>query len=190
MVYLSIDNNTIQLLALSKTLLGQYNISNFSKKHATELIKDGVFVNVDLVASSIKEAFTAAQPQAVNEKSVFLVLPQESFAFGRFVIPSDMSEAAVDPFIQDKARSELGINISTTYYDYIISSEGSESVVLFYGLSNDVVQSVEEILQLDLRVVGAMIPVLFYQTREIHPETKHLYVRVLLHRVLDKFHRQ
>jgi hypothetical protein len=69
-----------------------------------------------------------------------------------------MSEAAVDPFIQDKARSELGINISTTYYDYIISSEGSESVVLFYGLSNDVVQNVEEILHLLQLDAASILP--------------------------------
>lgn len=158
MVYLSIDNNTIQLLALSKTLLGQYNISNFSKKHATELIKDGQFTNVDLVASSIKEAFTAAQPQSVNEKSVFLVLPQEAFVFGRFSVPSDMSEAAIDPFIQDKARSELGVNMSATYYDYIVSTEGGESVVLFYGISLEKVQAVEEVLHLLQLDIAQILP--------------------------------
>ena len=135
MVYLFLDNNSIKVLALSKTLLGQYNGSHFSKTHTTALIKKGKIVNTDLVASAIKEALTSAKPQPVTEKKVFVILPQESFFFGRYTIPSDMSDSAVEPFVKDKARSELNISIDNTYFDYIISKENGEGTVIFYGIS-------------------------------------------------------
>ncbi|KXK08550.1 MAG: hypothetical protein UZ21_OP11001000540 [Microgenomates bacterium OLB22] len=71
MVYLYLDNATIKLLALSKTMLGQYHVSAFTKKHTTQLLVDGYVHNVDILASAIKEAVLSAQPHQVQEKKSY-----------------------------------------------------------------------------------------------------------------------
>ena len=105
MIYLYLDQNTIKLFSLSKTLLGQYNISFFEKNHSNNLLENGQVVNIDILASTIKEALTSATPSPITEKEITLILPQESFSFGRYSIPVDIASSAIDPFV--KIKSEL-----------------------------------------------------------------------------------
>lgn len=165
MVYLFLDKSAIKVLALSKALLGQYTVSHFSKVHSTELLKDGQIANMDLVASAVKEALTTAKPEPISEKKVFLILPQEAFHFGRYTIPADMSDSAIEPFVKDKARSELNISIDDTHFDYIISKEDGEGTVLFYGISNDYVEKIQDTFQLiDLSLEQILPDTLAYYT--------------------------
>src|SRR3989338_5614397 len=76
MIYLYLDTNTIKLFSLSKTLLGQYNISFFEKNHSNNLLENGQVVNIDILASTIKEALTSATPSPITEKELTLILPQ------------------------------------------------------------------------------------------------------------------
>jgi Tfp pilus assembly PilM family ATPase len=91
MIYLYIGKHSIKLLGLSKTILGQFNPTFFTKNHSTDLIQNGNISGIDLVASAVKEALTNAQPNSVNDKEVTLILPQEAFTYGRFSIPADIS---------------------------------------------------------------------------------------------------
>ncbi len=153
MIYLYIGKHSIKLVSLSKTILGQFNPSLFSKNHTSELIQNGKMSSIDLVASAVKEALTGAQPTPANDKEVALVLPQEVFTYGRFTIPADISETAIMPFIKDKVRSELQISIENEQADFIISRQEQESVVLFYALNKDVFlefQQAFKLLQLKL----------------------------------------
>lgn len=153
MIYLYIGKRSIKLLSLSKTILGQFNPTLFSKTHSSDLIHDGAISSIDLVASAIKEGLTNAQPQVVNEKDVTLILPQEVFTYGRFNIPADISETAIMPFIKDKVRAELQISIDSEQADFVIAHQEQESVVLFYALKKEVFleyQQVCRLLQLKL----------------------------------------
>ena len=148
MIYLYIGNNSVQLLGLSKTILGQFNPTLFAKTHTTALIENGAPASIDVVASVIKEAFINAQPTSVNDKEVTVVLPQEVFTYGRFNIPADISESAVMPFINDKVRAELKISIDAEQADFIITQQEQESVVLFYALKKDVFLEFQQIFKL------------------------------------------
>lgn len=153
MIYLYIGKNSIQLLGLSKTILGQFNPSIFGKTHASELIQNGAMTGIDLVASAIKEALTNAQPTPITEKDVTLILPQEVFTYGRFTIPTDISETAIMPFIKDKVRADLQISIESEQADFIMTQQEQESMVLFYALKKDgflEFQQVFKLLQLKL----------------------------------------
>jgi len=153
MIYLYIGKNNIKLLGLSKTILGQFNPSLFSKTHSTELIQNGALSSIDLVASAIKDALTNAQPTIITEKDICLILPQEAFVYGRFPIPSDISETAIMPFIKDKVRSELQISIDSEQADFIITRQEQENVVLFYAIKKEAYleyQQVCKLLQLKL----------------------------------------
>src|SRR3989344_6574002 len=134
MVYVFIEQNRIQLLSPSKTMLGQFNTSFFDKKHTIDLLTDGKVTNVDLVASALKEGLTQAQPHIITDHEIFLILPQESFSFARFSIPGDISDAAVISFVKDKLRAEQKIDCEDMLHDFLITKEGDECTILFYGL--------------------------------------------------------
>jgi hypothetical protein len=158
MVYLYLGKNTIKVIGLNKTLLGQYNVSHFAKTHSTEFIVNGKAHSVDLIASAIKEAVTSSKPDPLTEKDVCLILPPEVFTFGRYTIPKDMSEPAVLPFIKDKVRNELKLNLDSTYHDYLINTQENDSVVIFYALDQDVFKLYEEALKLLQMRVTKIIP--------------------------------
>lgn len=106
MHYIFIDDRTIKLLNLKKTLLGQEETSYYEKKYETNLLDKGKPANLDLLASALKEVITNS---AKNDSQVTLVLPQESFLFFRAEVPSDIAPTALNSFITDKARSVLPV---------------------------------------------------------------------------------
>jgi hypothetical protein len=148
MIYLYIGKHSIKLLGLSKTILGQFNPTFFTKNHSTDLIQNGNISGIDLVASAVKEALTNAQPSSVNDKEVTLILPQEAFTYGRFSIPADISETAIMPFIKDKVRAELQISIESEQADFVISRQEDENVVLFYSLKKEAFLEYQQICKL------------------------------------------
>lgn len=158
MIYLYIGKNRIRLLTLSKTFLGQYNISHFKKTHENDLLKDGKITNVDLVASAIKEALTLAKPKEVSDKKVCLILPQDSFVFLRYDVPTDISEKAIAPFIRDKAQSTDGFDIEESLSDYLVIKQGDQSKVLIFGQKKDAFQAFDEAFKLLGLTVSAVIP--------------------------------
>ncbi|OGK55178.1 hypothetical protein A3H80_05040 [Candidatus Roizmanbacteria bacterium RIFCSPLOWO2_02_FULL_37_19] len=158
MVYLYLGEHTIKLLSLTKTLLGQYNLTSFSKTHSSPLFEDGQIKNIDLVASAIKEALTSAKPTQVSDREIVLILPQKSFTFGRYDVPKDMSDTAVLPFIKDKVRSDLNIDIENEYYDYVFRQHNNDSALIFYSQTQKNRENIDEVLKLLQLKVVKIIP--------------------------------
>lgn len=158
MVYLYIGKNSIKLLSLSKTLLGQFNISFFQKNHENDLLEDGKVKNVDLVASAVKEALTLAKPNAVTDTQVYLVLPQDSFQFVGYDIPVDISETAIAPFVRDKARAELKFDIETALYDYLLVQQDGKAKVLLYAQNKNNFSDFSQIFKLLGLTITAVLP--------------------------------
>jgi hypothetical protein len=158
MIYLYIGKNSIKLLSLSKTLLGQFSVSFFEKTHTTILLDDGDIKNVDIVASAVKEALTSARPAPVKDDNVYLVLPQESFLFARYEIPTDIQQSAIVPFVKDKARADFPFDVETSYFDFFVMSQRTESVVLFFTQKQEVYQKFAEALSLLGLSVKAVVP--------------------------------
>lgn len=134
MVYLYLDNATIKLLALSKTMLGQYHVSAFTKKHSTQLLVDGHVHNVDILASAIKEAILSAQPHQIQEKSLTIILPQTSFSFLRQDVPLGTSEQAVIPMIKDRLRTEHMIDSDHSVLTFVRLQQQTEQKASMYAL--------------------------------------------------------
>lgn len=158
MMYLYLGNNTVKVLAMTKTLLGQYTIAHFAKSHPSDFIVAGKLQGTDLIASAVKEAISNSQPEPISDKDVCLLLPQELFTFGRYTIPSDITDSAVVPFIQDKVRNDLKINLESTYHDYSVTRKDGEGTVFFYALDKDVFDSLKETLQLVQLRLSRIIP--------------------------------
>ena len=158
MVYLYVGKNSVKVLGFTKTLLGQFSIAHFSKTHSSDFIVDGKFQSIDLIASAIKEGLTNATPQAITDKEICLILPQDVFSFGRYTIPADISESAIMPFVKDKVRNELRISLETTHHDYYVKSKEAEGTVFFYGIDQDILQPLSEALSLLQLKIGRIVP--------------------------------
>jgi len=156
MLYLFLDQNTIKVLLLKKTIMGQYELFFFDKQHQTELLKLGKVVSTDLLASAIKEAVSTSK-EGLRDKIVYLILPQESFLFLRMTIPSDIAPSALQSFINDKARAEWQVNLEDFSYDYLIEKKEDQSVINLFALEKSVLAKYQEVFTLiDYKIVNVL----------------------------------
>lgn len=147
MIYLYLDKNRIKFLSLAKTFLGQYQASYFQKAYKTNLLEKGKVINVDLLASAIKEILLYS-PE-IKDKDVCLILPQDSFEFARYDVPEDISEIAIMPFIKSKINAKIDFLLEEGISDYIISKQNEgASKVLFFVQDKAVFAKYNQALQL------------------------------------------
>lgn len=145
MIFIALDNRQIKLLLLKKTLLGQFEVDFFEKKHEVALLENGTVQNVDVLASAIKEGLTNLG--ANQEKEVTLILPQQSFQFLKSDVPADVAASAVHPFVIDKARAAFQLDLDECYYDYFTKENGGVQVS-FFAIEKDRVNAFAETLAL------------------------------------------
>lgn len=158
MIYLSINRKDIKLISLSKTLLGQFHVSYFSKHYETDFITGDKLSNIDVIASAIKEALTSAHPKPIQDKQVCLILPQTAFIFTRYEVPPDISPTALLAFARDKARSEMAIQIDDYIFDYYISTQENHQYVILYGIHIKLKETLDQTLKLIDLSIKIIIP--------------------------------
>lgn len=146
MLYIKLTEREIKLFSLKKTLLGQYEVDFYEKKHETPLLEKGQAQNIDILASAIKEAVSNIAD--TQDREVYLILPQNSFEFLRADVPTDIAPTAVAAFIMDKARASLGIDMESAYSSYIMRPTDTINKVSFYAMSKSSVDGFSETLSL------------------------------------------
>jgi len=147
MLYLSLDKNHLKLLYLKKSLLNQYDVHFFEKEHQLDLLEKGKIVNLDVVASAIKEALNFFSPN-LKDNEVFLILPQECFSFLRAAVPADIAPSAIRAFIQDKARSQLEVDLEETSWECFIVENEKQKQINFFALDKPTIASYMEVFNL------------------------------------------
>ncbi len=163
MIYLFIDDHSIRVLSLKKTIFGQQETAFFHKKYETQLLKNGQIINSDLLASAIKESLNLATPIPITEKEVCLILPQEVFSFLRFEIPVDVASSAISAFIKDKARAKIPINLDEAISDSFIVESDKQKVVNFYAIKIEDFEKFKQALSLtDLKIENLIPDTLAY----------------------------
>lgn len=183
MVYLYLGNNSIKLIYLKKTLLGQQETTFFEKSYETDLLKDGSVVNVDLLASAIKEALTSSG-RMVADNQVFLILPQESFYFLRTQVPVDIAPTAMNSFVFDKARAAFPVSPDDCLTATYIRETTGEKVLTFFGINRETYDSYSQALSLIDLKIQSVIPVslsyfkLFEKTLRAEKKESILYLTV------------
>lgn len=160
MLYLFLDKNQIKLLSLKKSLLGQYETVFFEKKYQTDILVNGKIEQIDYVASAIKEVFNAS---GLSDKDVYLILPQESFAFFRVEVPMDIAQPAIGAFVKDKARANLTVNLDECAYDYLVTDNENKKQISFYAMEIATIVKIKEALALiDLKLEAILPETLAY----------------------------
>ncbi len=139
-------------------MLGQYNLSTFEKTHTVDLLTNGQVGSVDVLASAIKEAITGATPTEVKDHDVYLILPQELFAFARYSVPADIQESAIIPFIKDKARSSLPFDLDSSFYNYLVLRMQNESAVQFFAVQRESFAKFQEVFSLLGLNIKSVVP--------------------------------
>ncbi len=164
MLYLYIDQNQIKLFHVKKSLLGQYTIGFYHKKFQVDLLKDGKVLNVDVLASAMKEI--AAKVPSVDhskDKDVTVILPQESFYFLRTTVPSDISSSAIVSFIKDKIKEKLPSSSSNIISDYFFTEAENTKHISLYSINQDTITTLASSLNLlDYRLVSVYPETLAY----------------------------
>ncbi len=184
MIYLSIAQNDIKLLSLKKTLLGQEETVFFEKKYEIKLTEKGKPINIDLLASAIKEVFTSAFNKNHQDKEVFLILPQETFFFLRMNVPSDIATSALNSFINDKIRSSLPILTEELVSDYFAKTTSEQKIVNFFGISKEIVKDYQQVFSLIDLKINSILPEtlayfkLFEKTLRVDKKEIILYVNI------------
>lgn len=162
MIYLYLDKNTIKLLYLKKTLLGQQETQYNQKTYEANLFEKGKIINVDLLASAIKEVITSSN-KPLSDNQISLILPQEFFSFFRTTVPSDIAESALNSFIFDKARSILPVDNADLVSDYFTQESESEKVVTYFGINQETLSNIKQALTLiDLKIVSIIPDTMAY----------------------------
>jgi hypothetical protein len=162
MIYLYLDKNTIKLLYLKKTMLGQQETLYHQKTYESDLINKGKIINVDLLASAIKEVVTSSN-RPVADNQISLILPQEFFSFFRTTVPSDIALSALNSFISDKARSILPIDNAELASDYFVQESEQEKVVTYFGINQETLLSIKQALTLiDFKIVSIIPDTMAY----------------------------
>ncbi len=169
MVYLFVDKSELKLLYVKKTLLKQYEVGVFNKIYETAILKDGEVQNVDLLASAIKEAYTSVSKglvqSEIKDKDIVLILPQESFSFFRFKVPSDVASTAINSYVKDKARVELPKPLNNYFYNYVERESNKQKQISFFAIEKESFQRYEEVLSLlNLRVQSVLLEAQAYFT--------------------------
>ncbi|MGB9883045.1 MAG: LytR C-terminal domain-containing protein [Microgenomates group bacterium] len=163
MIYLSINQNTIKLLSFKKTLLGQEETVFFEKTYEAKLTDKGKPINIDLLASAVKEVITSAFTKNHQDKDVFLILPQEAFVYLRMEVPSDIAPSALNSFINDKIRSSLPVLTEELVSDYFVKINDQQKVVNFFGISKEIIEDYQQAFSLiDLKLVSILPETLAY----------------------------
>ena len=157
MIYLYVDKNTIKLLYLKKTILGQQETLYQQKTYGSDLIEKGKITNIDLLASAIKEVISSSN-KPVNENQVCLILPQEFFSFFRTTVPSDIAASALNSFISDKARSILPVDNTDLASDYFVQESEQEKVVTYFGINQETLLSLKQAMTLIDFKINAIVP--------------------------------
>jgi hypothetical protein len=162
MIYLYLDKNTIKLLYLKKTMLGQQETLFHQKTYESDLIDKGKIINVDLLASAIKEVVTSSN-RPVADNQISLILPQEFFSFFRTTVPSDIAPSALNSFISDKARSILPVDNTELASDYFVQESEQEKVVTYFGIGQETLLSIKQALTLiDFKIISVIPDTMAY----------------------------
>jgi len=164
MLYLFLSKNRLKVLAVKKTLLGQYENAFYEKKHSVEFINEqGIITNTDLLASAIKEATTTIAPHGLKDKEIYLILPQASFEFLRTEVPADIASTAVSSFVNDKMHSVVKKELESYHYDYIVQNNGDQKQIILFAMDKDLLKSYQDTLHLiDLHLVNILPESLAY----------------------------
>ena len=163
MLYIYIGQHVIKALHVSKSLLGQYSVQQFEKKFNVQLLKAGKIAHTDIVASAIKEVISHLSGNAVKEKQIILILPQDAFYFFRSEVPSDMGPGAVASFMKEKARSVLPAHLDNVYFDFVGMENETKRIVSLYAIEASTVQGYKDTLQLvDLQLQSLLPDTLSY----------------------------
>ena len=157
MIYLYIDKNTIKLLYLKKTILGQQETLYQQKTYSSDLIENGKIANIDLLASAIKEVISSSN-RPVNENQACLILPQEFFSFFRTTVPSDIAVSALNSFISDKARSILSVDNTDLASDFFIQESENEKIVTYFGINQETLLNLKQVMTLIDFKINSIIP--------------------------------
>src|SRR3989344_2197946 len=148
MLYLSLTDNSLELLETKKGLIGDEKFVSVSRKLLKEkVIELGLITDSEGLLSAFREALTTAYPKEIKEKQISLVLPGDQVVIKRFAVPL---EVKVTPdWIIKEAGKYLPQDIShyESYFKEISGKNGK--IILFTALPLSLILSYHHLFSRD-----------------------------------------
>lgn len=163
MIYIYLNKKTIKALYLKKTFFKQEQVAFFEKTYGTSLFEKDKPLNIDLLASALKETISSISEKKINDNQVFLIIPQEFFYFFKTDVPLDIAKEAVESFIADKAISILPIMPEEISFDYFVKEKNNQKIINFFALEKKIINLLHQAFSLiDLKIINIMPDSLAY----------------------------
>src|SRR3990167_3209308 len=148
MLYLSLTDNSLELLETKKGLIGDEKFVSVSRKLLKEKVVElGLITDSEGLLSAFREALTTAYPKEIKEKQISLVLPGDQVVIKRFAVPL---EVKVTPdWIIKEAGKYLPQDIShyESYFKEISGKNGK--IILFTALPLSLILSYHHLFSRD-----------------------------------------
>lgn len=162
MIFLLLNNYQVKLLVFKKNIFSHYEVDYFEKTHQTQLLSNGEIVNIDLLASAIKEGLNAAK-KSRGDKEIFLILPQEFFIFLRTEVPVDIASSTIESFVFDKVKNQFHLENNQLLSELFVIQTPQKKVVNFFGFTIKNLENFKKIfLLLNLKLTDILPETLAY----------------------------
>lgn len=183
MLYLYLESNSIRLLYIKKSMLGQYETSFQKKTFPSNIIDHSIPEDCHILSLEIKDVLNNLPNGQNREKDVVLILPQKTFAYFSEELPDGLSSEAITQFVNTQARTKHRIDSSTSYCDFVITQSEEKKKASFYAITHETLKIYKKTLSLCGLELNTVIPdtlsyfTLFEKTLRKNKTEKIWYVR-------------
>ena len=161
MIFLSLNQNQVKILFFKKTVFSHYEVDFFEKNHQTLLLNNNE-VEIDLVASAIKEGLDTIK-KSRGDKEVYLILPQNFFIFLRTEVPLDIAPSALYSFVWEKVNNQYHLEPNQIISELFITENQHKKIVNFFGINLNHLENFQKIFNLlNLKLTGIIPESLSY----------------------------
>jgi len=161
MIFLSLNQNQVKILFFKKTVFSHYEVDFFQKNHQTLLLNNNE-VEIDLVASAIKEGLDTIK-KSRGDKEVYLILPQNFFIFLRTEVPLDIAPSALYSFVWEKVNNQYHLEPNQIISELFIKENQHKKIVNFFGINLNHLENFQKIFNLlNLKLTGIIPESLSY----------------------------
>lgn len=146
---LEIEDRSLKVFMFEKKRRGKYQILSCGMRNLKKgIIQDGQVINVQFLASEIKELLKAAKPYPIKSKNVVFSVP-ESRAFIRTITIPKMGKDEAEEAVKWETEANIPIAVDKVYLDWqIIKEYKGNNEILVTAVPKEIIDKHSEAIKL------------------------------------------
>ncbi|GIW62362.1 MAG: hypothetical protein KatS3mg090_0188 [Patescibacteria group bacterium] len=151
---LYLNTKTIKLLSYKKDIFRQLEVDLFNKKYETEIFKPDN-INIDIIASAVKESYNNVFHNKKKPNKFLLILPSPPIEIVRAELPAEISSNAEKGFISQKVISTFPNE--SRLYTYSTQEFNNKKTAIIYTVDKRLIAQIYSAFQiLDFKLEGVI----------------------------------